>query len=552
MVSSEATREAKLQTTSSSHYAKRVHITCSIIWLVSYRVLSIAPRQGTMSLFQYGFRRVSANSAAQEGENLEGTPAHMPTEESGLGRVEYDSTTTSVSELADPTPAAKKRRTRGKYTQYTPEQRAHIGKYALDNGNERARPHFLPNYPDLRESTIRNFKKAYKERMQYQRKQLHPQPVTAITAQPRGRPPILLELDEKLIKFLRAIRTKGGVINIHVVRAATKALIASNPLTSQHLVKFDMPRSWVQSIYRCMGYTKRMGTTTRPPVPQGLYDECRRAYLSDIEEKMKKHSIPPELVLNSDQTPSSYMSVGRATMAASGSSSVPIKGLTDKRNITLTFVVSLAGEFLPLQIIYGGKTAASLPRGFQFLAGFCLSQNPKHWSNEQETLKLIDEVITPYAVRKRAELQLATTQKVLVIWDVFRGQMTEEIKKKLQSLHMELVPVPANMTHFFLPLDLTVNGSAKQYMRKQFITYYSDAVKQQLDSGKQLEDVEVDFRLTTIKPLHAQWLVNMYNFFTTEKGAQIIAKGWKKAGITGLLDGSTVLPCEDPFEVYYS
>ena len=87
-------------------------------------------------------------------------------------------------------------------------------------------------------------------------------------------------------------------------------------------------------------------------------------------------------------------------MAASGSSSVPIKGLTDKHNITLMFIVSLAGEFLPFQIIYGGKTVASLPRGFKFPTSFSLSQNPNHWSNEQETMKLVDEVINPYAVKK--------------------------------------------------------------------------------------------------------------------------------------------------------
>ena len=74
-----------------------------------------------------------------------------------------------------------------------------------------------------------------------------------------------------------------------------------------------------------------------------------------------KHNIPPELVLNADQTPSSYVSVGRMTMAEKNSKSVPIKGLTDERNITLTFVISLAGEFLPMQVIYQGKTKASLP-----------------------------------------------------------------------------------------------------------------------------------------------------------------------------------------------
>ena len=40
---------------------------------------------------------------------------------------------------------------------------------------------------------------------------------------------------------------------------------------------------------------------------------------------------------------------------------------------------------------------------------------------------------------------------------------------------------------------------------KEFVTYYLSAVKQQLDSGKQLEDIEVDFRLSMLKPLHAKW-----------------------------------------------
>ena len=107
---------------------------------------------------------------------------------------------------------------------------------------------------NLKESTIRNFKKSYKERLDYQLKQLHPQPVTKIMAQPRGRPPILQELDTKLIKFLRALRSRGSVINIHVVRAATQKAIhqQSNSVGSIcHVLGFspftdawDTPEEW--------------------------------------------------------------------------------------------------------------------------------------------------------------------------------------------------------------------------------------------------------------------------------------------------------------------
>ena len=200
-------------------------------------------------------------------------------------RVNFDQS----ADLADPTPT-KKRRQRGTYTHYKAKDRAKIGKYALENGNTSTRCHFSAEFPDLKESTIRNFKKVYKEHLGYQRKQLHPKAVTEIPSQPRGRPPLLLEIDTKLLSFLKAVRRRGGVVNSHVVHAAAKALIdtAGSETTKQQLSKIDLPRSWVQSIYRRMGLIRRMATTSRPPVPQGLYDECRNHYLREVDETIKK------------------------------------------------------------------------------------------------------------------------------------------------------------------------------------------------------------------------------------------------------------------------
>ena len=127
----------------------------------------------------------------------------------------------------------------------------------------------------------------------------------------------------------------------------------------------------MKSIYRRCNFTRRAGTTTRPPFPRGMFEECKLTFPTDISR------VPPELVLNADQTTCSYVSVRRMTMAARNAMSVTIKGLTNKRNITLTFVITLSGEFLPMQVIYQGKTAASQPRGFKFLRGFAISQNPQ-------------------------------------------------------------------------------------------------------------------------------------------------------------------------------
>ena len=129
----------------------------------------------------------------------------------------------TVSNLTDPQ-LPRKRKSRGKYIQYSDEDRAKIGKYASENGNEKARHHFLGKIPHLSESTVRNFKKMYRKKLREEKEKDHPQPVLNIPLQPRGRPPLLGDLDASLIKFLKAVRAKGGVINIHVVRANRRCI----------------------------------------------------------------------------------------------------------------------------------------------------------------------------------------------------------------------------------------------------------------------------------------------------------------------------------------
>ena len=67
-------------------------------------------------------------------------------------------------------------------------------------------------------------------------------------------------------------------------------------------------------------------------------------------------------MLNSDKTPSKYVTAGRTTMAPKNSTHVGLAGSTDKRTITLTLTVTLDGKILLFQIIYGGKTDHSLPK----------------------------------------------------------------------------------------------------------------------------------------------------------------------------------------------
>ena len=79
-----------------------------------------------------------------------------------------------------------------------------------------------------------------------------------------------------------------------------------------------------------------------------------------------------------------------------------------------------------MQLIYGGKTNRSLAK-FEFHVGFSLSANPKHYSNTAESIKLIKEINIPYIEKERFSLKFPKTQPALLIMDVSRGQMTEDV-----------------------------------------------------------------------------------------------------------------------------
>ena len=105
-------------------------------------------------------------------------------------------------------------------------------------------------------------------------------------------------------------------------------------------------------------------------------------------------------------------------------------------------------------MIYTGKSARSLP-SVEFLNGFCLSYNSKHWCNEDEMINLLESVVDPYFCQLKEEFGLQNDQNALILWDAFKAQSTDKVTKDLESLNIVQVMVPKNMTHLLQPLDLT-------------------------------------------------------------------------------------------------
>ena len=154
-------------------------------------------------------------------------------------------------------------------------------------------------------------------------------------------------------------------------------------------------------------------------------------------------------------------------MEEKGAKCVDCVGLDDKRQIIAVICATLSGFFLLFQVIYQGKTTASLPR-YSFPDDWNVTYTPNHWSNEVKTLEYITKVILPYVEGKQTELKLQRDQPALVIYDEFKGQLTDAVHSLLDSNHIYVVKVPPNCTGRLQPMDLSANKSAKDFLRKQF------------------------------------------------------------------------------------
>ena len=86
-------------------------------------------------------------------------------------------------------------------------------------------------------------------------------------------------------------------------------------------------------------------------------------------------------------------------------------------------------------------------------------------------------------------------------------------------------------------------------MKRLFSEWNAQQIENQLSLVKKVEEIKIEFCLTTLKPLHGKLLVEYYNKIMSENGSSVIINGWKAAGIYDAIKaGSSGLQSIYPFE----
>ena len=159
--------------------------------------------------------------------------------------------------------------------------------------------------------------------------------------------------------------------------------------------------------------------------------------------------------------------------------------------MTAVLAITAAGDYLPPQLLYQGRTPKCHPQ-VSFPAGWDVWHSHNHWSNAITMKRHIDNIIVPFVTQKRQELKLRFNHPAIAIFDNFRGQTTADILSHLKSHNIVPLQLPANCTDKLQPLDISVNKPMKDYLKNRFQQWYAQEVKKQLET---VSLSEIDYHL---------------------------------------------------------
>ena len=336
----------------------------------------------------------------------------LPTSVPSLSSRELEVTDAFVEKAITAT-TAPSTASHGRYNQYTPEERAAIGKYAAENGPTRAAKYFSEKLNiQISEPTARKFKEEYLKKL---RELLTKEQSTsgsstscprvevkALPTKTQGRPLLLgEELDKCVQKYIKHLREIGGVVNTAIVIGAANGIISAwnCALLLENGGHISITKGWAKSILNRMNYVKRKGSNVGK-VSVSCFHELQDVFLRDLQAEVVMNDIPKDLILNWDQTAIQLVPTGDWTMNEAKVKKVVIANSDDKRQITAVLAATMTGEYLLAQLIYKGKTIRCHPK-ISFPDGWDVWHSNNHWSNEDTMERYVLNIIISYICQKR-------------------------------------------------------------------------------------------------------------------------------------------------------
>ena len=142
-----------------------------------------------------------------------------------------------------------------------------------------------------------------------------------------GRPLLIGEqADRQVQEYICFLRVTGLAVNTVVVISAAEGILES--IDANILQRVKLNKDWAKSLLTQMGMVKRRACS-KAKVDIERFETLKKGLL-DIKSIVSFEEIPPDLVINWDQTGINYVPVGSWTMPKKGTQRIELAGKDDK------------------------------------------------------------------------------------------------------------------------------------------------------------------------------------------------------------------------------
>ena len=206
------------------------------------------------------------------------------------------------------------------------------------------------------------------------------------------------EIDGQLLTDVHEIRSMGlpadeEVLRRYLVVRLEKA--GKTGLLVENGGKYSYGHSWAIRFFKRHNLVVRVCTTKMRELPQNFEDK-KAKYMKVGAELIYKYNVPPQLVINGDETAVQLVNRAKVTRNEVGAKRVKVLGMgDDKAQITATIFVTEHGELLPYQMIFTGMTIRCHPSGVA--PDDCIwTHTSSHWQSVPTYMEVIEKIIIPY------------------------------------------------------------------------------------------------------------------------------------------------------------
>jgi len=258
---------------------------------------------------------------------------------------------------------------------------------------------------------------------------------------------------------LSAQRDAGVPLSMPIIAPLIIGILMANK------IDWVPSRSWMWNFVtkRC-NLSVRAATQDARKIPSN-YDTIRKFYILRFVWLQDKFNLRPSLIYNFDETGSVFFPVAKKTYNKKGAKDVGIQNTDEKRQFTLTPIISMAGEFISkIQIIWQGTTSGCCPQPAiqeKFKGEINHTFSESHWSVPRTVIELVDSIYEDHAKEQLekfdADAGAAGSTYWCIVLDVYSSHIARTTIDTLKAKYPTLILyfVPPSCTPLLQPLDST-------------------------------------------------------------------------------------------------